>query len=150
LLIAAAGLYVGFRLAAGLELESSILALLPRGEQDAARQLAQDRVAASFSRRVVLLVGHRDARGAIEAGRGLAMSLQESGLVSSVTALVDPESQRAMASAYFPFRAGLLALHDRDQLVAGNGAALAQRALAVIFGPGGAADSRLLARDPFL
>ena len=88
--LAAAAAYVGVRLARGLELESSILALLPRDEQNVGMQRATESVAAGFARRIVLLVGHRDAAAASAVGRALATALQESGLARSVTGLIDP------------------------------------------------------------
>src|SRR5262249_54275091 len=148
--LAAAAAYVGGHLPPGPQLQSSMLALLPRDEQNVGMQRAAESVAAGFARRIVLLVGHRDAAAASAAGRALATALQESGLARSVTGLIDPAILRQAGAAYFPYRAGLLAPRDRAELAAGHGGALAERALAVVYGPGGAADSRLFAHDPFL
>jgi predicted exporter len=148
--VVAALVYLGLRLAGGMELQSNVLALLPRGEQDPVVQRAQDRITAVFSRRVVLLLGHRDPVLARRAGRVLATQLKDSGIAAAVTAAIDPDTQRRLASFYFPFRQGLLSAGDRAQLRAGKGEALIDRALSLIYGPGGVVDARLLARDPFM
>ncbi len=57
LVIVIAAIYLSFRAVTGIVLESNILALLPRAERDAAAQNVQDRIAESFSRRVIFLVG---------------------------------------------------------------------------------------------
>jgi predicted exporter len=150
LVVCAALVYLGIRVSNGLELQSNVLALLPRAEQDSLVQRAQDRITAIFSRRVVLLVGHRDPARAHEAGHVIATSLKESGITVSVTAALDPETQRRLAAFYFPFRQGLLSDADRAQLRAGKGEALVNRALSLVYGPGGIVDARLLARDPFM
>lgn len=142
--------YLGLRFARGIELQSNIIALLPHAERDQTVQRAEDRVAAAFSRRIVILLGDRDPAKAHDAGRSFAAALEASGLAATVTAVVDPRMQRRLGEAFFPFRAGLLSAADRALLSAGKGEALAKRALATVYGPGGMADSRLLARDPFL
>ncbi len=143
-------LYLGLRAWQGIELQSNFIALLPHAERDATVQRAEDRVAAAFSRRVVLLVGDRDPATAHEAGRTLAAALETSGLAARVTAIIDPQTQRRLGEAFFPYRAGLLSAHDRALLSDGKGEALLKRALTTVYGPGGFADGRLLARDPFL
>jgi predicted exporter len=51
--VAATAIYLAVRVADGITLDSNILALLPHAERDAAAQSIQDRIADSFSRRVV-------------------------------------------------------------------------------------------------
>jgi predicted exporter len=142
--------YLGLRIEQGVALQSNVLALLPHAEQDETLQRAEDRVANAFARRIVLLVGHRDAATAHAAGRDVADALGRSGLASTVTAIVDADTQLRLGAAYFPYRAGLLAARDRTLLEDGKAETLVKRALAAIYGPGGIADSRLLTRDPFL
>jgi predicted exporter len=148
--VCAALVYIGLRVSSGLELQSNVLALLPRAEQDPVVQRAQDRITTVFSRRVVLLLGHRDPARARQAARALATHLKETGIAGSVTAAIDPETQRRLAAFYFPFRRGLLSDDDRAQLKAGKGEALVERALSLLYGPGSIVDARLLARDPFM
>jgi predicted exporter len=150
IVVAAALVYLTLRVVGGLALQSNVLALLPRAEQDPVVQRAQDRITAVFSRRIVLLLGHRDPSQAHRAASILARQLKASGMAASVTAAIDPDTQRRLAAFYFPFRAGLLSAADRGQLQAGKGEALVDRALSLVYGPGGVVDARLLARDPFM
>ena len=149
-LVLLAGGYLGLRLQAGLNLQSSVLALLPRAERDSLADQAQQRVAEAGARRIVLLLGHAEAARARAAGGELATALQASGLVRGVTARVDRAAQQGLGALYFPHRAGLLAEADRAALLAGQPEVVLDRARAMLFGPAGFGDAALLARDPFL
>ena len=65
----AASLYLGLRLANGLGWRTDLMALLPRDEQDAGKQRAEDAVTRALSERVVLLVGHADRHARHPVGR---------------------------------------------------------------------------------
>ena len=148
-ILAAVG-YLGVRLASGITLESNILALLPRQERDASVQRASDRLANAMSRRFAVLVGSQSPEKAVAAANALIATLKQSGTVASFSSTVDQDAQKKMAAAYFPYRAGLLSDADRTALKAGHGETVKERALSSLYGVGGMADSRLLARDPFL
>ncbi len=149
-LVLSAGGYVVLRLHAGVQLQSSVLALLPRMERDGVADRAQQRVAEAGARRIVLLIGHTDGLRARTVGREIAAALGASGLVHGVTAAVDRAAQQRMGTLYFPHRAGLLAEADRAVLLAGGAQLLVDRAQAMLFSPAGFGDAALLARDPFL
>jgi predicted exporter len=148
--VIAGAAYLCLRFATGIRLESNILALLPRDERNSSVQAIQDRLASSLSRRVGFLVGSTSPEQAAAAARTLSSALLKSGAVASLTSRVDTDAQRRMAAAYFPYRFGLLSQADRAHLQAGDGAFVEQRALSLLYGAGGMADSRLVARDPFL
>lgn len=150
LLVLAAGLHVAAAARGGLPLETDIMALLPREERDPAIQQAKDRMAQLLAGRVVVMVGHRDRATARSEAVALRQSLAQAGLVRPETDIPGAESLRRLGAAYFPHRAGLLAEADRTRLEQGRGAELVTRALSQIFGFAGMADSRLLARDPFM
>lgn len=141
--------YLCFRLAGGIALESDILALLPRAERDASAQNVQDRIADAFSRRVVFLIGNKSPEKAAAAARQFSSALEHSGTIVQITSKIDPDAQRSMGKAYFPYRMGLLSTDDRKQLMAGNGAALESRALSILYGGGSFANASLFSRDPF-
>lgn len=134
----------------GLPRETDIMALMPREEQDPGLQAAKDRVARELSSRVVVLVGHRQRDTARAAARNLRQSLVEAELVRPESDIPDEDAVRRLGAAYFAHRTGLLAEDDRQRLLRGEGEVLVKRALSQIYGFGGAVDSRLLARDPFL
>ncbi len=148
LLVASA--YLGWRVASGLDLQTSLLGLLPRAQQSAVLEQARQAIAERFSRRIVLLLGHRDPARAHAAATALAEALTREGLAGTVTATVDRAAQERLGAFYFPYRAGLLSDADRAALLGGEGRRLADRAMGTLFSPAGVADRGLLARDPFL
>ena len=148
--IALAAGYLCFRLASGIALDSNILALLPRAERDAGAQSIQDKLTDSFSRRVAFLVGDVSPDKAAAAARKLSATLERSGMIASLTSKIDTDAQRRIGAAYFPYRQGLLSEADRAHLKAADGKAVVSRALSILYGPGGMADAKLIARDPFL
>lgn len=134
----------------GLPRETDIMALLPREDREPDLQAAKDRVARWLSGRVVVLVGHAERGKARAAALGLRDALVAGGLVRAESDIPDEEAVKRLGAAYFAHRAGLLAEGDRQRLLRGEGEVLVKRALSQIYGFGGAVDSRLLARDPFL
>jgi predicted exporter len=144
-LVLAAAVHVAL---SGLPVATDLMALLPREDRDEAVQRAKDAATGALSQRVVVLVGHAErerahaAAAALEAG--LARVMRPSGDVP------DKDALRRLGALYFPHRAGLLAEADREALLAGESEALVMRALSQVYGFGGIADARLLARDPFL
>src|ERR1700761_5905263 len=96
LVIAIAAAYLSFRAATGIVLESNILALLPRAERDAAAQSVQDRIAQSFSRRAIFLVGDASPAKAAAAARKLSLALERSGTIAALTSRLDPDAHRRM------------------------------------------------------
>jgi len=146
----AATAFLALRWASGITLQSNILALLPPTERDAAAQNIQDKIANVFSRRVVLLVGDADPAKARAAALELSTALGNSGLISALTSKIDVNAEQRMAAAYYPYRMGLLSDTDRDHLLANDGQALVSRTLSMLYGPGGFANAKLIAHDPFL
>ena len=150
MMMPAASLYLGLRLANGLGWRTDLMALLPRDEQDAGKQRAEDAVTQALSERVVLLVGHADGRIARQSAATLASRLTTSGLASVETLVPGSEAIRRLATLYAPYRRGLLSDADRAALLRHDGASVAGRAVSQVFGFVGAADARLLRADPFL
>jgi predicted exporter len=142
--------FLALRWTSGITLQSNILALLPPTERDAAAQNIQDRIANVFSRRIVFLVGDADPAKARAAALELSTALGHSGMISALTSKIDVNAERRMAAAYYPYRMGLLSDTDRDHLLANDGQALVSRALSMLYGPGGFANAKLIAHDPFL
>ncbi|MBI3446427.1 MAG: MMPL family transporter [Magnetospirillum sp.] len=148
--VLAACVHVAWLSRDGLPRETDIMALLPREEREPELQAAKDRVARWLSGRVVVLVGHKDRDKARAAALSLRAALVEGGLVRPESDIPGEDAVKRLGAAYFAHRAGLLAEEDRQRLLRGEGEALVKRALSQIYGFGGAVDSRLLVRDPFL
>ena len=145
-----AAAWLGLRLHEGLQFRTDLLALLPQAQQDPAAQRIDDRVTAAISRRLVLLVGHPDRAQARAAASGIAASLTAEGLAGFPAAGVDAAALMRIGTLYAPFRGGLLAEADRALLQAGQADAVAQRALARVFGFVGMVGAAQLRDDPFL
>jgi len=149
LVVLAAG-YLGLRAAHGINFHTDLLALLPQDRGDPAVQRAHDVVTRALGRRVMVLVGHPDRERARSAAVRLTADLLKSHTVAGTDTAPTGDRMRRIGALYFPYRAGLLADGDRRLLLAGQGKALATRALSQVFGFPGMADARLLHRDPFL
>ncbi|MBO0756539.1 MAG: hypothetical protein J2P54_11800 [Bradyrhizobiaceae bacterium] len=142
--------YLAVRIHDGLPLRTDLLALLPREDQDPVLQRANDAVSRALARRVVVLVGHPSAKDARAAAIRLTKDMTATGFVDPVADAFDANRLKRIGTLYFPYRRGLLSAADRTLLAAGEGQAVATKAMAQAFGVGGIADGNLLRSDPFL
>lgn len=150
LIVTTAGVMLLVKTAAGLTFQSDLMALVPREERNPALAAASDKVYATLSRQVVVLVGAADRRDARQAARLIGERMRRSGLLTLATGGLTSDRLKAIGAAYYPYRAGLLAARDRQMLKAGRGEELAQQALAQIYGLGGMTGSSQVRSDPFL
>ena len=142
--------YLALQFHQGIAFRTDLLALLPREEQDPARHQATDKLMGEAAKKVVLLIGHKDAGRAREAATEIEEKIGQAGLVTFSAFGQKPGDAAALGAFYFPHRQQLLTDGDREALLAGKGESLAQRALAQVYSVGSFADSRLLTTDPFL
>jgi predicted exporter len=148
-LVVLSGGYLLVRMHAGLPLRTDLLALLPREDRDPVLQRANEIVTRNLSRRIVVLVGHRERATARAAAARLKVDLTATGMLPAEDAF-SSERLKRIGQLYFPYRHGLLAEADRVALQAGRSDEVADRGLAQVFGVGGIVDARLLQSDPFL
>jgi predicted exporter len=148
--VLAAAVYLGLRLANGVEFQTDLTALLPQEERDPGVQRAKTRAAEIFGRRIVILVGHADRAQAHAAGAAMEAALRGSGLTESIVYRLQGDALRKTGELLFPYRFGLLSEADRARLQGGRGAEILSRTLGTLFGPVGFVDARLLREDPFL
>ena len=149
-LVLVAGGYLALRAIDGLELRTDLLALLPKEEQDPAFSAASDRIMQRVAGRVVLLIGSRDRAAARHAASEIERALVSGKVMAQDGMSANPDGVAALARFYSPYRAALLTDRDRRALAEDGGAAIAERALAQVYGVGSFADAKLLAADPFL
>jgi predicted exporter len=150
IVLAFLALHLLWRMHAGLNFSTDILALLPREAETPLLERVNSEVADHFARHVILLVGDRDPAKARRAARDLSTSLTQSGLLQIDTGSLDGDRLKQMGALYFPNRGGLLSAQDRQLLLAGNGRDVAMAALSQIYGFAALTDARLIANDPFL
>ncbi len=148
--VLAAALHVAITARHGLPVASDLMTLLPREDRDVVVQRAKDAVTSAISQRVVILVGAAEPAAARAAAAVFRDRLNQAGVLAPSTDIPAADALKRLGAAYFPHRAGLLADADRARLIAGQSAVLATRALSQLYGFGGSADGRLLARDPYL
>src|SRR5688500_12413441 len=137
--------------ARGPELETSVLAMLPRSEQDPALHELTQQLSGRASHTLVILVGHPEREQALAAAAHCEQALRDSRQFSSLGGALDPETERAFFDLYFPHRHGMLSARLRGLLEAGAGAPeLVQRVRGLLQGPTSSLYSGLLERDPLL
>ena len=118
----------------GLEVDTDVLALLPREERDEGAQAALERLAERAARRVVVLVG---AKGAEEAARGADAFLAALGPIARPVEAKAEASSQALAELLGPSKEGLLSSEDRAFLARAEPEALASRAMLLLSQPVG-------------
>lgn len=130
-----------------LQVETSIFALLPRGERDAGMEQAVDAYTEQLSRDSVYLVGAGDFQVARGAAAAFAGALRSSGAFAEV--MVEPGAAQSQAARfYLPWRSGLLAERHRRWLAAGQVQKLRDEALRALYTPAGLMRPFGAAEDP--
>jgi predicted exporter len=135
-------------LGAGRHLRTDLLELLPDPDQARELQRAADAIDHEVGRTAILLFGHADPEIAAAAATRAEDVLSGAPEIESVQGAVNLEHYSAIAQQRQQHRSGLLTLAQIQSIERDGGAALAQQALARLFGPLGAGSTDLEA-DPF-
>jgi predicted exporter len=123
-----------FRFWQAPKLDSDVMALLPGEARDPMLALANERLLDAATREVVVLVGSPDwakSRAAAAAFERVAKDSKEFARVGDDASSVD-----ATLDFYRPYRDRLLTAAQREAFAQGDDAALANSALANLYGPG--------------
>jgi predicted exporter len=145
--MAALLLVFGLSVLPNLRVETDILALLPRTQQDAALDDALDAFSGQLARRQLYLIGNADSAQAKAAARVFADQLRASGAFARVDLELSGAIEQRLA-LYLAHSAYLLAERDATLLAKGETATLSQQALRAAFTPAGLIQPINLARDP--
>lgn len=116
----------------GMVVDTDVLALLPRDEQDSVAQSAMQRLADSASRRLVVLIGGPDVDTVTRATAAYTTNL---GAALHVVDDSTDQASAALLAALGPHREGLLSKSDRAFLEAASPQLVAARALALLHQP---------------
>jgi len=131
----------------GAAFDSSIMALLPAGEQSPEVQQASDRLAASASRQLLVLISaDTEARGQ-QATAQLAKQLQPLSSIRSIRWRIERADLQRLQQQAADWRLVRLPDSLRQQLLAGQYAPLEQRAMSQLLSP--VAGPASLLDDPF-
>lgn len=91
-----------------LPIETNILALLPKNQQDPIAQQAFDKIASAMSNKVVFLLEGSDKKQLTDAAQQFEQSITTLGLFSDITGEISESDQQAWANFYYPKRFQLL------------------------------------------
>lgn len=120
-----------------LQLDTDVLAMLPRDERDATVQNVTQQLTDSASRRIVVLVGGGEWSSASRAADVYAQALSERDDVVSVRYRVDESLAAQMVDFFLPWRTQLLTSQQRQTLNTEPPEALAGRAVEALYRPVG-------------
>lgn len=132
----------------GARIDTDILSMLPKLQQDPLTQLAMTRVEQQFSGQLYLAVQANHKQDAIAAAQQLQQQLQSSAAFSQVQSA--PNELAALGKFYFPYRMRLLTPQQQQLLQQQQLATLVQQAQQQLYNPFGTASSGLLSQDPLL
>ncbi|MFV0574849.1 MAG: MMPL family transporter [Vibrio sp.] len=118
-----------------LPIETNIMALLPKNQQDPRAQIAFDRIASTMSNKVIFLVGSKDPETTIQATKAFEQSLDtmtiqkdaakedqaktedpKPALFSNIDGQVTQDAQQEWGKFFFPYRFQLLTQEQQQRL----------------------------------
>ncbi len=134
----------------GGRIQSDILAMLPKVQEDPLAEAALKRMEQKLGNQVYIGLIAKDKPQAIDAGKQLQSALEkEQGAFKRVRS-AEADSFSALGRFYFPYRMGLLSDSQRQQLASGELTPLIQNAQQQLYSAFGTAGSDLIAEDPLL
>ncbi len=148
-LMAGALAIIAFAVSGGASLRTSVFELLPASDYDPVVARAVDAVDAELSGRLIYLVGHTDTAAAIKAADTLADSARALPGIAAAVSRIDADVEGAVARFYHAHRRHILSERQITAINRDDGAALAEAALATLYGPLGSGRAPLLETDPF-
>lgn len=149
-LLAAMALLAAQALSRGAGVQSDILAMLPKIQEDPLTQRAIDRVEQQLANRIYLGVVSPDQATAIKGAKQLLSALQGAPEAFTQVQSADMQGAQALNRFYFPYRFHLLTTQQKALLATGQLAKLEANTLAQLYNAFGYANSQLLSQDPLL
>lgn len=152
LLLLCSSLITGLQLwQGGAKIQSDILAMLPKIQQDPLTQTALNRVEQALSNSIYLALVAENKTQAITAAQTLMSSLNRGNHVAfTQVRSADINQAEAINSYYFKHRFNLLTPAQANLLASNNLDALIMQAQEQLYNPFGYANSGLIANDPLL
>ncbi len=137
-----------FALFSGPKLDSSIMSLLPKSEQNALVQTATEHMAEQFSKRVLLLVSSPDAVKARNAVTTLASSLSSTTEIAEINWHINEQDVQDLHTQLLPYRFAILDPKIRSLLLDNEYSQISNIALMHLFSPLSSSQSTVI-DDPF-
>jgi len=131
-----------------LPIETNILALLPKNQQDDVAQYAFEKIADNINNRVIFLIKGKDKDNLIKAAEHFTKSMASIGLFADIESTISVGQQESWSSLYFPYRAQLLSEADKENLKTPE--TRVNHVIQQIYNPFSGVSGGELRSDPFL
>ena len=133
----------------GFPLNTNVLSLLPKSNQNPVIEKAVDQFSQRMGNQVIFLIGNQNKKSAQDAADIFYQHINQSNLFDKLTYEVNNNEQQAWGAFYFPYRLSLLTPKQRSELAENNIKAIEQSALFNLYNPMGITNSDLLKSDPY-
>lgn len=132
-----------------LPIETNILALLPKNQQDPIAQQAFDKIAESMSSKVLFLLKSDNESQLTNAAQQFEKKLATLNLFSEITGKISESDQQAWANFYYPKRFQLLTAPQRER-IRSSATLQTEYVLQSVYNPFSGVTGKELSNDPFL
>lgn len=130
-------------------IETNILKLLPKNQQNPVAEQAFESVSASMSDKVIFVITAPDKNALFAAAAEFDKGLRQSNHFRDVVGKISPQEQQAWASYYFKHRFQLLTPEQRERL-SQNPEQQVQHVIQSLYNPFSGVTGQELQSDPFL
>ncbi|EIJ2378153.1 MMPL family transporter [Vibrio alginolyticus] len=130
-------------------IETNILKLLPKNQQNPVAEQAFESVSASMSDKVIFVITAPDKNALFAAATEFDKGLRQSNHFRDVVGKISPQEQQAWASYYFKHRFQLLTPEQRERL-SQNPEQQVQHVIQSLYNPFSGVTGQELQNDPFL
>ncbi|EGQ9232694.1 MMPL family transporter [Vibrio alginolyticus] len=130
-------------------IETNILKLLPKNQQNPVAEQAFESVSASMSDKVIFVITAPDKNALFAAAAEFDKGLRQSNHFRDVVGKISPQEQQAWASYYFKHRFQLLTPEQRERL-SKNPEQQVQHVIQSLYNPFSGVTGQELQNDPFL
>ncbi|ELA7354529.1 MMPL family transporter [Vibrio alginolyticus] len=130
-------------------IETNILELLPKNQQNPVAEQAFESVSASMSDKVIFVITAPDKNALFAAAAEFDKGLHQSNHFRDVVGKISPQEQQAWASYYFKHRFQLLTPEQRERL-SQNPEQQVQHVIQSLYNPFSGVTGQELQNDPFL
>ncbi|HHX8449147.1 TPA: MMPL family transporter [Vibrio diabolicus] len=130
-------------------IETNILKLLPKNQQNPVAEQAFESVSASMSDKVIFVITAPDKNALFAAAEEFDKELRQSNHFRDVVGKISPQEQQAWASYYFKHRFQLLTPEQRERL-SQNPEQQVQHVIQSLYNPFSGVTGQELQNDPFL
>ncbi|EOX4833621.1 MMPL family transporter [Vibrio sp. D415a] len=130
-------------------IETNILKLLPKNQQNPVAEQAFESVSASMSDKVIFVITAPDKNALFAAATEFDKGLRQSNHFRDVVGKISPQEQQAWASYYFKHRFQLLTPEQRERL-SKNPEQQVQNVIQSLYNPFSGVTGQELQNDPFL